>query len=118
MGDLFSNLALGFHVVFQFVPWSPAWLGGGVSIPIPVNILLCLVGALVGTLVGVLPGIGTIATVATQPAKNEPIAAMASAGPARPCFAIWKPSSVVTTELASPGILTRIDVVEPPYCAP
>src|ERR1700716_3076548 len=64
MGDLFSNLALGFHVVFQFVPWSPAWLGGGVSIPIPVNILLCLVGALVGTLVGVLPGIGTIATVA------------------------------------------------------
>src|SRR6266852_156951 len=63
MTDLFSNLALGFHVVFQFVPWSPAWLGG-VSIPIPANILLCLVGALVGTLVGVLPGIGTIATVA------------------------------------------------------
>src|ERR1700733_377442 len=64
MGDLFSNLALGFHVVFQFTPWSPAWLGGAFSIPIPVNILLCLVGALVGTLVGVLPGIGTIATVA------------------------------------------------------
>src|SRR5476649_1577269 len=63
MTDLFSNLALGFHVVFQFVPWSPAWLGG-VSIPIPANILLCLIGALVGTLVGVLPGIGTIATVA------------------------------------------------------
>src|SRR5256885_6275221 len=64
MGDLFSNLALGFHVVFQFTPWSPAWLGGGFSIPIPINILLCLIGALVGTLVGVLPGIGTIATVA------------------------------------------------------
>src|SRR5258705_6401806 len=63
MSDLFSNLALGFHVVFQFVPWSPAWLGG-VSIPTPANILLCLIGALVGTLVGVLPGIGTIATVA------------------------------------------------------
>src|SRR6202171_5928537 len=63
MSDLFSNLALGFHVVFQFVPWTPAWLRG-VSIPIPANILLCLVGALVGTLVGVLPGIGTIATVA------------------------------------------------------
>ena len=27
--------------------------------------------------------------VATQPAKNEPIAAMASAGPARPWRAIW-----------------------------
>src|SRR5258705_61621 len=63
MSDLFSNLALGFHVVFQFVPCLPAWLGG-VSIPIPANILLCLIGALVGTLVGVLPGIGTIATVA------------------------------------------------------
>src|SRR5476651_2298454 len=63
MSDLFSNLALGFHVVFTFVPWSPAWLGG-MTIPIPANILLCLIGALVGTLVGVLPGIGTIATVA------------------------------------------------------
>jgi len=30
-----------------------------------------------------------INTVATQPAKNEPIAAIASAGPARPCRAIW-----------------------------
>ena len=56
--------------------------------------------------------------VATVPAKNEPIAAIASAGPARPCFAIWWPSSVVTTDDASPGILTRIEVVEPPYCAP
>src|SRR5881396_743991 len=63
MGDLFSNLGLGFGVVFQFVQWTPAFLGG-TSIPIPVNLLLCLVGALVGTLVGVLPGIGTIATVA------------------------------------------------------
>src|SRR6201986_3953214 len=63
MGDLFSNLGLGFGVVFQLVSWTPAFLGG-MSIPIPVNILLCLIGALVGTLVGVLPGIGTIATVA------------------------------------------------------
>ena len=63
MGDVFSNLALGFGVVFNIVQWSPAFLGG-MSIPIPANILLCLTGALVGTLVGVLPGIGTIATVA------------------------------------------------------
>src|SRR3954464_6988512 len=62
MFELFSNLTLGAHVVFQFIPWTPHWLGG-YSIPIPVNILLCLIGALVGTLVGVLPGIGTIATV-------------------------------------------------------
>ena len=30
-----------------------------------------------------------ISSVPTVPAKNEPIAAMASAGPARPCRAIW-----------------------------
>src|SRR3979490_2851877 len=64
MADLFSNLALGFHVVFQFTPWSPQWLGGGFSIPIPINILLCLIGALSGRRVGVLPGIGTSAPVA------------------------------------------------------
>ena len=57
-------------------------------------------------------------TVATLPAKNEPIAAIASAGPARPCFAMAWPSRVVTTDDASPGIFTRIEVVEPPYCAP
>ncbi len=53
-----------------------------------------------------------------QPAMNEPIAAMPSAGPARPFRAIWWPSSVVTTDDDSPGMLTRIAVVEPPYCAP
>ena len=41
----------------------PSWLGG-FSVPLPMNIILCLIGALVGTLVGVLPGIGTVATVA------------------------------------------------------
>ena len=57
-------------------------------------------------------------TVVTHPAKNDPMAAMDSAGPARPCFAISCPSIAVTTEVASPGMFTRIDVVEPPYCAP
>jgi hypothetical protein len=28
-------------------------------------------------------------TVATQPAKNDPMAAIDSAAPARPCRAIW-----------------------------
>ena len=59
-----------------------------------------------------------ISTVVTQPAKNEPIAAIESAAPARPFLAIWWPSIAVTTEVASPGILTRIEVVEPPYWAP
>ena len=30
-----------------------------------------------------------ISSVPTVPAKNEPMAAIASAGPARPCRAIW-----------------------------
>ena len=46
------------------------------------------------------------------------IAAAASAAPARPWRAIWWPSMQVTTDEVSPGRLTRIAVVEPPYCAP
>ena len=57
-------------------------------------------------------------TVETVPATNETIAAMPSATPARPWRAIWCPSSVVTTLVASPGTLMRIAVVDPPYCAP
>ena len=52
------------------------------------------------------------------PAMNEPMAAMASAGPARPCIAILWPSMVVITEADSPGMLTRMEVVEPPYMEP
>jgi putative tricarboxylic transport membrane protein len=59
---MFGNLALGFKVVFQLIDFTIPLIG--VSIPIPVNILFCLIGAVVGTLVGVLPGIGTVATVA------------------------------------------------------
>src|SRR6266540_3487665 len=56
--------------------------------------------------------------VATVPAQNDAMAAMPSAMPAWPFFAIACPSSVVTTDVASPGMLTRIAVVEPPYWAP
>jgi hypothetical protein len=52
------------------------------------------------------------------PATNEPIAAVASAGFARPRLAISKPSIAVATEPDSPGVLSRIDVVEPPYMPP
>ena len=66
--------------------------------------------------------IGTLAvaitTVAIVPATNDAIAAMARAGPARPCLAIWWPSIQVTMADDSPGTLTRMAVVEPPYCAP
>ena len=57
-------------------------------------------------------------SVARHPAKKEPSAATPSAAPALPCRAIWWPSSVVTTEVTSPGMFTRMAVVEPPYCAP
>src|SRR5215204_2290009 len=61
--DLFTNLASGFGVVFAFVDLKLNFLGG-ITIPFPMNIFLCLVGALVGTLIGVLPGIGPLATIA------------------------------------------------------
>jgi len=47
MGDVFSNLALGFGAALT-----------------PLNVGLCFIGALVGTLIGVLPGLGPIATIA------------------------------------------------------
>src|SRR6266498_3345405 len=60
--DLFTNLAMGFGVVFQFVDLKIAFLN--ITIPFPMNIFLCFVGAMVGTLIGVLPGIGPLATIA------------------------------------------------------
>lgn len=47
MGDLISNLALGFSVILSIH-----------------NFFLCLIGVLVGTLVGVLPGVGPLPTIA------------------------------------------------------
>ena len=52
------------------------------------------------------------------PAMNEAKAEIPSAAPARPWRVIWYPSRQVMTEAASPGILTRMDVVEPPYWVP
>ena len=56
--------------------------------------------------------------VAIVPATNEPMAEVASAAPALPLLAILKPSSAVTMVPVSPGVLSRIDVVDPPYMAP
>ena len=58
------------------------------------------------------------AIVASVPATNEPMAAVASAGPARPALAIMLPSIAVMIVADSPGVLSRIDVVEPPNIAP
>ena len=56
--------------------------------------------------------------VAIVPATKEPIAAVARAAPARPARAILLPSRAVITDPDSPGVLRRIEVVDPPYIAP
>ena len=49
------------------------------------------------------------------PPRNDPMAAVASAGPPRPARAILLPSSAVTIDALSPGVFSRIEVVDPPY---
>ena len=58
------------------------------------------------------------ASVASVPATNEPIAAVVSAAAPRPWRAIMWPSIAVTIDAVSPGVLSRMLVVEPPYIAP
>ena len=57
-------------------------------------------------------------SVPIVPATKEPMAAVASAAAPRPRRAIWLPSSAVMIEPDSPGVLSRIEVVELPYMAP
>ena len=64
-------------------------------------------------------GATSVSTITPKvPAMNEPTAAMQSAAPARPFLAMALPSMQVITEAASPGMRSRIEVVEPPYCEP
>ena len=58
------------------------------------------------------------ATIDRVPPTNEPMAAMPSAVPARPCRARAWPSKTVTTDDASPGRRSRTEVMVPPYWAP
>src|SRR5262245_6698907 len=62
MSELLGNLAQGMGVVFQLYNWAIP--GTGLTIPLPLNVIFCLIAALVGTLVGVLPGVGPVATIA------------------------------------------------------
>ncbi len=55
---------------------------------------------------------------AMVPATKEPMAAVANAGPARPRLAIMLPSIAVMMVADSPGVFSRIEVVEPPNIAP
>ncbi len=53
-------------------------------------------------------------SVEKQPPMKEPMAEIASAGPARPCLASGWPSKVVTTVSDSPGTFMRMLVSVPP----
>ena len=57
-------------------------------------------------------------TVVITPATNDPMAAVARAPWPVPRLAIWWPSIAVATEADSPGVLSRMEVVDPPYMAP
>ena len=60
----------------------------------------------------------TSRVVPMVPATKEPMAAVARACAALPALAIRLPSMAVTTEDDSPGVLSRIEVVDPPYMPP
>jgi len=60
MEGIFGNLALGFVEVFKL----QAITLGGMTMTLPFNIIMCLIGVMLGTLIGVLPGIGPVATIA------------------------------------------------------
>jgi hypothetical protein len=56
--------------------------------------------------------------VATSEPMNELQAEIDSATPPSPCLAIGLPSSAVMIAPASPGTLSRIDEMRPPYSQP
>ena len=79
MGDLVSNLSLGFGVALSLQ-----------------NLGLAFLGCLVGTLIGVLPGVGPIATIAMQPGCRAGIARI------RQCRPAALPTSARATWQAAP----------------
>src|SRR3989338_7757142 len=60
MEGIFGNLVIGFAEVFRL----QAVTLGGMTMVLPFNILMCLIGVMLGTLIGVLPGIGPVAAIA------------------------------------------------------
>ena len=60
----------------------------------------------------------TMPSVPSVPATKDPMAEVARACAARPDLAILLPSMAVTTDEDSPGVLSRIEVVDPPYIPP
>ena len=62
-----------------------------------------------------------VATHASAPRPADAAQARGAPGraaPARPLLAMRLPSMAVTMLAVSPGVLSRMEVVEPPYIAP
>ena len=96
--------------------------GLGVALQ-PINLLYCFIGVFIGTLVGVLPGIGPISAMSlllpvTLSGTPESGIIMMAGIYYGSMYGGSTTSILVTTDAASPGMLTRIDVVEPPYIEP
>jgi putative tricarboxylic transport membrane protein len=62
--NILGGLVGGLGVVFKMAPVDIMPGAGQLFVSLPINVLLCLIGALIGTLIGVLPGVGPIATIA------------------------------------------------------
>ena len=83
------------------------------------NMMAKNVGAPISTAQSAMEGAKkATSSVPIVPAMKEPIAAVAKACAARPRLAIRLPSIAVITDADSPGVLSRIEVVEPPYIPP
>ncbi len=87
-------------------------LAGGFQVALtPENLLWALIGVLLGTAVGVLPGIGpalTVALLLPVTYRLEPVSA----------FIMFAGIYYGGMYGDSPGVLSRIEVVEPPYMPP
>lgn len=59
MLETLSYILTGFDVI-STISWIQIL---GLSIPVPIYLVLCFIGCFIGTLIGVLPGLGPVATV-------------------------------------------------------
>ena len=84
--------------------------------PVPIWVVFAVSGV-IGPL-RIVPAVALAPDAPTVFSAEQPIAAVASAGPARPARAIRLPSSAVAIDADSPGVFSRMVVVEPPYIAP
>ena len=98
-----------------------------VALLLPITFKLDPAGSIImfaGIYYGGMYGGSTTAILINTPGESASMATalegnkMAKAGPPRPFLAIRLPSREVMIEALSPGVLSRMAVVEPPYMPP